>query len=242
MNQTLTRRALLASALLPLTALLAGCGGSSTNSSNSSASRVRVFDAAVNAATANILVNGGSGYGDLTFLKTSPYLYLATGTSTFTYTSTALPAGSIPTPTTYTVNDGVFYTAYLIGRADVAATDPRYPQVVVTNDASTAASGQSAISVLNAAPDAGPVDVTINSATPLTSVAYPKTTQTTPQTTAFQNVASGTLSITVKTAGGATTLVPATPLAAAAGTSYTLLVTEPTTAPTYAVTLVPNTH
>lgn len=232
-----TCRTILASTALLGTALLAGCGGSSGTSGTSSA-RVRVFDAATNAGTANILVNGGSGYGNQVFLGTSPYLYLATGASTFTYTSTLLPTGAVSTPTTYTLNDGVFYTAYLIGRADVPATDGRYLQVVVANDANTPASGQAGVSVLNAAPDAGSVDVSVNN-TPFPGVAYPTAAK---QATAYQSVAAGAVSVTVKAAGTSTVLVPATPLTVAAGQSYTLLVTEPTTAPTYAVTLVPNTQ
>ncbi len=109
-----------------LTALIAGCGGTG----NSNAARIRTVDAAVNAGTANILVNNASAYGDQQAFgqgknTISPYLYLGTGSGTsFTYTTNATtPSGVTFNTTTLQLSDNVFYTAYLIGRADVSGVN-----------------------------------------------------------------------------------------------------------------------
>ncbi len=109
-------------------------------------------------------------------------------------------------------------------------------------------SGQANVRILNGAPDAGPVDVLINGKPVFIGVAYPAlpkraalTDTTAPAVTPvtlYQAVPSGTISVQVSATGAATTgaatvLVAATSVSVSGGKSYTLVVTEPTTAPTY---------
>ena len=178
-------------------------------------------------------------------------------------TTTATPLGvtiSYPAVSTLRLSNNAFYTAYLIGLAAVpdislAKPDPRLLQTVVTGDKGAAAgytaaapnsyqpSGQANIRILNGAPDAGPVDVLINGKPVFTSVAYPAfptrvaaTDTSAPAVTPvtlYQAVPAGTLSVQVNAAGKATVLVPAVNVSVSSLKSYTLVVTEPTVAPTY---------
>lgn len=178
-------------------------------------------------------------------------------------TSAATPVGvtiTYPSAPTLQLNNRSFYTAYLIGLAavpdiSVAKPDPRLLQTVVTGDKGAAAgytaaapysdppSGQANLRILNGAPDAGTVDVLINGKPAFTNVAYPAfptrvaaTDTTAPAAnpvTLYQAVPSGTLSVQVNGAGKSTVLVPATSVSVSGGRAYTLVVTEPTAAPTY---------
>ncbi len=104
-------------------------------------------------------------------------------------------------------------------------------------------SGQANIRILNAAPDAGPVDILIAGKPAFTSVAYPAlplglSTQQVPAVdpvTAYLALPSGTLSVQVNAAGTSTVLVPPTSISVGSGQSYTLLVTETAAAPTYSL-------
>lgn len=158
-----------------LAALSAGCGSSST----SATARIRGADFSVNGATTGVLVNLTAVGGDLAFGQTSPYNYVGQGMSTFSFTSsgqsaTTTVAGTatstvFPPNSRLQLNNGSYYTAYLIGRVDVqplttAKTDPRFLQTVVTGDKGAAAaygsggaaysgppSGQANLRILNAA-------------------------------------------------------------------------------------------
>lgn len=113
--------------------------------------------------------------------------------------------------------------------------------------------GQANVRILNGAPDAGAgaVDVLVNGKIAFTKVAYPAlptasasgTTlsasgatvpigPTTTPVTPYQAFPAGTLSIQVNAAGTATVLVPPTAVPVGSN-SYTIVVTEPTIAPTY---------
>jgi len=178
-------------------------------------------------------------------------------------TSIPTPSGvtaTYPPNTTLQINNNSFYTAYLIGLAALPDNSPGKPnprllQTVVTGDRGAAAgytaaapysdppSGQANLRILNGAPDAGTVDVLINGKPVFTGVAYPAfpkrlatTDTTTPAAipvTLYQVVPSGTLSVQVNATGAATVLVPATNISVSGGKAYTLVVTEPTVAPTY---------
>lgn len=180
-------------------------------------------------------------------------------------TSTGTPTGvtiTYPPNPTLQLNNNSFYTAYLIGIAalpDVSAAkpDPRLLQTVVAGDRGAAAgytagvaysdppSGSANLRLLNGAPDAGPVDVLINGKVAFTAVSYPvlptraaTTDSTAPAVnpvTLYQAVPSGTLSVQVNATGTAKALVPATNVSVSGGDAYTLVVTEPTIAPTYGV-------
>ncbi len=236
MMRRFSSSALALAALLAVPAALTGCGG--VNGS-SPAARIRVADAATNAATADVIVNSASAYGDLQNGGVSPYLYIGVSSSSFTYTTTTpLPTNSIPlTTNNVTLADGQFYTAFLIGRPDVSppggiGVNPLFARVVVANDSKPAlASGQAAVRVVSAAPDIGTVVVSGIGAAPL-SVSYLTVT-------AYQAVTAGTLSVSAANpactasvgCGAGGVFVPATPVTVQAGQAYTLIVTEPT-APT----------
>jgi len=178
-------------------------------------------------------------------------------------TSAATPLGvtaTYPPSSTLPLNNNSFYTAYLIGLTalpdvSLGKPDPRLLQTVVTGDRGAAAgytaaapysdppSGQANVRILNGAPDAGTVDVLINGKPVFTGVTYPafptrvaSTDTTAPAVTPvtlYQAVPSGTLSVQVNATGTSTVLVPATNVSVSGGKAYTLVVTEPTTAPTY---------
>ena len=250
-----------------LAALSAGCGSSST----SATAHIRGADLSVNGATTGVLINLTAVGGDLSFNQTSPYNYVGQGVSTFSFSTTATTATMtatgissstvIPPNPQLQLNNGSYYTAYLIGRADVpplttARADPRFLQTVVTGDKGAAAiygsgtaayanppSGQANIRILNAAPDAGPVDVLIGGKIVYSSVSYPalplgaggtNVAAVTP-VTPYAAQPSGTLSVQVNTAGTSTVLVPATNISVGSGGAYTVIVTEPTTTPTYSL-------
>ena len=172
----------------------AGCGSSSSDST----ARIRSADYAVNGNTANVTVNTAINGGDLDQGQSTPYNFIGDGESDFGFVTTAtLPAdiatiGSPPN-SRLQLNNGSFYSAYLIGRADVRGKlDKRFLQTVVTGDRSAAAytgtvkytsppSGQANLRVLDAAPDAGftapnttgAIDVLINGKLTYSAVAYP---------------------------------------------------------------------
>ncbi len=247
-----------------LAALSAGCGSGST----SATARIRGADFSVNGATTGVLVNLTAAGGDLTFGQTSPYNYVGQGVSTFSFTSsgpaaTTTVAGTatstvFPPNSKLQLNNNSYYTAYLIGRVDVqplttAKTDPRFLQTVVTGDKGAAAAyssgatysdppaGQANLRILNAAPDAGLVDVLIGGKIVFPGVTYPaipagianqSVTAAVP-VTVYAAQPSGTLSVQVNAAGTSTVLVPATPLAVGSGGVYTVVVTETAITPTY---------
>ena len=245
-----------------LAALSAGCG----SSSNSATAHVRVRAFSPNAGTAGVLVGGEAGQGavggDLNFGEGSAYQYIGEGVAYFYFSTTASVPANITTPPRQTLqlNNGSYYSAYLIGRSDVlGVADPRFLQTVVTGDRGAAGnyssgtpysdppSGQANVRVLNAAPDAGftaprtagAVDVLVNGRVAFAGVAYPKLPTGTnsvtaaPPATAYQALPGGTLSVQVNVAGTSTVLVPATSISVSGGQAYTLVVTEPTITPTY---------
>ncbi len=243
-------------------ALVAGCGSSSSEST----ARLRGVNLAVNAATGGVQVNGAANGGDLNFGEASPYNFIGQGYQDFFFSTTATTTAT-PTPHVgLQLNNGSFYTEYLIGRTDVtdvrlAVTDPRFLQAVVTGDRGAAAgyavtpyadppSGDANVRILNGAPDAGKVDVLINGTVAFAAVAYPAlpklvvaTDLNTPAlnpVTLYQATPAGTLSVQVNAAGTATALVPPTNVSVAAGKAYTLVVTEPTITPTYGVYTSPD--
>ena len=255
-----------------LAALSAGCGSSST----SATARVRGADLSVDGGTTGVLVNSTAVGGDLTFGQTSPYNYVGQSSSNFSFSTSVPPATTTVTgaPTTgvfppnarLQLNNGSFYTAYLIGRVDVKPLtaikpDPRFLQTVVTGDKGAAAvytagmtglaavayanapSGQVNVRVLNAAPDAGAVDVLIGGKVAYPAVAYPaplpgaagKNVDALVPVTPYTAQPSGTLSVQINAAGTSTVLVPPTTVSIGGG-ALTLIVTEPTITPTYGLT------
>jgi len=272
----LHRRGVAAPVLLGLGGLLgafsAGCG----SSSSSATAHIRGADLSVNGGTTGVLVNSTAVGGDLSFGQTSAFNYVGQGVSAFSFTTNAsIPGKTVTGTTTSTVippspqlqlNNDSYYTAYLIGRVDVAPltsarADPRFLQTVVAGDKGAAAnyqtsaagaagavyanppSGQANIRILNAAPDAGPVDVLVGGKPAFTGVTYPMlplglSTNNVPAVnpvTPYSALPSGTLSVQINAAGTATVLVPPTNISVGSGQSYTVIVTETAVTPTYSL-------
>ena len=260
-NRVLSTRAALLGAGATLTALLsAGCGSTSTDPTARLRGVDLSPNAGTAGVLANSYALGGdlsfgqaspylfAGQGVSTFGLTA---------------SASAPSGvtiTYPAGPTLQLNNNQFYTAYLIGLAalpdvSLAKPDPRLLQTVVTGDRGGAAgytaaapysdppAGQANLRILNGAPDAGTVDVLINGKPAFAGVAYPvfptrvaATDTTAPAVipvTLYQAVPSGTLSVQVNATGTSTVLVPATDVSLSGGKAYTLVVTEPTAAPTY---------
>ncbi len=223
---------------------LAGCGG--VSGGNTSAARVRAINAAVNAGTANILVNGASANGDqqaFTPSAVSPYLYISGDRpSSFSYNTSVVPPTDVLPPTipNLTLSNGQFYSVFLIGRVDVSpakaapgvktSNDPRFLQVVVTKDSHDAPAGGSAlVRVVDAAPDGGAVDVFVNGKA---LASYSRLAFQEPTTdflsAPYVNVPAGTLSVQVNQTGTAAPLFAPVSVPVSAGKTYTLLFTQPT--------------
>jgi len=243
--------------------LSAGCGSSTSDPT----ARIRTVNLSTDAGTAGILVNGGANGGDQGFGETTSYNFIGQGVSTFGYsTSPALTAtGTAAFSPALRLNNGSFYTAYLIGRRDLPLlSDVRFLQTVVIGNKGAAAnylsgasyadppSDQANVRILNGAPDAGydgttpgAVDVLINGKPAFTNVAYPAfpkpvnaTDTSAPATipaTTYHAYPSGAISVQVNAAGTSTVLVPPTDVSVSSGKAYTLVVTEPTIEPTYSL-------
>lgn len=228
-------------ALLCVTGLIAGCGGSS---SSSSVSHIRTLNATTNGDYVTVLVNGAATFGQQILTGVAPaYLFINPGTSTFSYatfvdagaTTSNLPTNVNAYNTTATINSGVFYTAYAIGRPDLVTTITSLPlpygamQTVVYPDThNTPASGSVNVRFLDAAPDAngtGAVDFSIDGTKVATNVSFG-------QITSFITSTQGSHIILV-TKAGTLNLISATNLnlTFANQKSETLILQEPTAAP-----------
>ena len=265
----LRRRSMAASFLLGLGGVLgamsAGCG----SSSSSSTARIRGADFSVNGGTTGVLVNSTAVGGDLSYGQTSVYNYVGQGVSIFSFsTSVPLPTVTATGAATSAVfppnpklqlNNGSYYTAYLIGRVDVPPlttthTDPRFLQTVIAGDKGAAVnylttpyadppSGDANLRILNAAPDAGPVDVLIGGKVVFAGVPYPllplgiagQSVPAVNPVTAYLPQPSGTLSVQVNAAGTSTVLLPPTSISVSSGQSDTVIFSETATTPTYSL-------
>ncbi|BDI33243.1 hypothetical protein CCAX7_52940 [Capsulimonas corticalis] len=273
-----TRRAM-AGWILAATAALAGCGGSSGTKPSG---HIRAVDVATNTVDpsnnnddGSVLVNGASSTIESHYGVASPYLYVEAGNSSFqgTATTLALPSYSVTTNgattttaataplTTKNLSDGQVYTAYLIGRRDVAnplnadfsdLDNLHFLNVIVLQDNQAAPpSGDANVRVLVAGPDVPAVDIHVDNSVPsaLTNLKYdPAGTAT-----SDVNVPAGAATFSVNATGTSNVIVPTQTLTLVAGKSYTLVVTEPTGAAvtgvtpatppvvtTYGLALVPN--
>ena len=213
-----------------LACLLSGCGGSTNSNSNIN---FKAFDAIYNGGNAVVNASGAAPI-NLTVPDTtaSPtYEGASAGTQTASFTLSLPSAFTSPTYPT-SLNSGAFYTAALVGIAGVASTDARYPKLLLMGDDQTSpASNDSRIRVVQAAPDAGSVNVFINGV----DVSYNTTYSV---YTGYSELAAANATVSVVSTTGSTTLVPSTVFSTVAGHRYTLYVAEPTTSPaTYAFQL-----
>lgn len=137
-------------------ALLAACGGQ-VEEDKDDVARVRLLNATTAYASMDLLVgdtrrNTGIGSGGV-----GAYASLKPGS----YTTAVTSAGSASTlaSTSRTLAEGKAYTVVAYGALGDVAT------ALVDENASAAASGQAKVMVLNAAPDAGNIDVYLTGAT-----------------------------------------------------------------------------
>jgi hypothetical protein len=230
-------------ALLGVTVLVAGCGGSS---SSSSVAHIRTLNASTNGDFLTVLVNGAATFGQQTDNGAAPsYLYINSGVSTFSYATYVDSGGStsnLPTNvnaynTKVNLSSGANYTAYVVGRPDLVSliTSTPFPygsmQTVVYPDThNTPSSGSVNVRFLNAAPDAngtGNLDFAIDGTklTAATNVPFGQISQFTVST-------SGSHAIEAYEAG-TNTLVYSTPanVTFANQHSETIIFQEPTAAP-----------
>ena len=222
-------------------ALVSGCSGSQTPKANA---QIRAIDAATNGQTTTVIINQSEAFGEQQISSpVSGYLYVQTNTpSTFSYTSgtpkasdltytSDLPTGVVAPVTTQTLTTGALYTEYLVGRPDQVVASGAQPasamQVLVYPDvARSASTGHTTVRVLDAAPNAGNVDVLINGARVATNVPFASLSS-------IVAANSGSVTVQVNATGTSTVLVPSTPLTFADTAVETIIVTEPT-APTAA--------
>ena len=228
---------------LTLAAALAGCGGGGT-SNPATVAHVRGFNAVPDGTTALISVNNSTLPGSVTgsngtvtnglgFLQASPYSAEAVSTGNFLFTLTSSAAATFPA-VTQALTQGTYYSAFVVGRAGItASSDARYPRLlVVTDDRTLPPTGDARLRIVQAAPDAGNVDVLINGAVAASSIAYQSVGN-------YLNETAGDLTVQVNKAGTNTVLVPATTITLSSGQLYTLLADEPylTPSPAYSVQL-----
>ncbi len=209
--------------------LMSGCGGSSNNGTTNA--QVKSYDAIPNGGTAAVTVSGGLN-ATVTAFNGSAYVFATPGLQNASFTLTGPPTFTSPNYAT-SINSSAYYTAILVGRDDVASNDARAPQLVLAGDDQTSpSSADSRIRVVNAAPDAGNVDVLVNGVNTAPNTAYPSFTS-------YSELAAGSATITVRQTGSATIIVPSTVFSTTAGHRYTIYVTEPTVStPAYAFQVV----
>lgn len=218
-------RALAGLGLLGGAALLAGCGGS--GSSNSASPQVRAVNALSNGGNATIFVNGTTVSGSQSYFSASGYQSLGNAASSVTFTLSGVSSGTSFPPVTANLLIGNYYSAILVGRADITApVDPRYPSVIVTADTlTTPSSSQAELQIVQAAPDAGGVDILVNGTTVASGAAYKSVSS-------YFGEPSGNVTVQVSQTGSNTVLVTPQTLSLSSGHVYTIYVVEPTITPT----------
>jgi hypothetical protein len=185
------RRRLLAGAAG--TALLAACGGQVEEDADDVA-RVRLLNATTAYPAMDLLVGdtrrntsiGSGGVGSYVSLKDG------------TYTTAVTSAGSASTlaSTSRALAEGKAYTVVAYGALGDVAT------ALLEENASAAASGQARLMVLNAAPDAGSVDVYLTGAADSLDAASPVASGVTgPNAVGYASLNAGTYRLRITAAG-----------------------------------------
>ena len=205
-----------------LTFATAGCSSSSSLAGNSDL--IRTVDAVPDGGSTTVDINAGTVEGNQTFFSASPYLFVNPGPSDFTFTLSSNASAIYPSNST-TLIGNAHYTAVLVGIASATLqSDPRYPQVIVLEDDQTLPpSGNERVRVVNAAPDAGAIDVTIAGSSFVTNLAYPTASP-------YLNVPAGPATVIVKQDSTGNT-ISTQQINIASGGATTLYETEPSTPP-----------
>ena len=208
------------------TALLAGCGGGGSSNNIGSSPQIRAVNAISNGGSGTISVNNSVVSGSQGYFGASSYQSLGSPASLVTYSLSAASGITYPSVTA-NFSVGNFYSVILVGRADITtASDPRYPSVIITSDTfTTLSSGQAALRIVQAAPDAGAVDVLVNNVAAASGAAYKSVSGDIGE-------GSGNLTVQVNQAGTNTILVSPQTISVTGGHVYTVYVVEPTVTPT----------
>jgi hypothetical protein len=190
---------------------------------------VRALNAIENGGSVTVFVNSGSANGSQNFDQSSSYLFLNGGASTFTFTLSSYPSNPYPT-VSHTLTNGQYYTVVAFGRADVGATDLRYPSLIVLDDDNVAVpTGDALVRIVNAAPDGGTTSVTIGATSVATNLAYGTATS-------YVAVPAGAGTLATTLSSG--TAVPPQQVTLNSGGVYTFVVDETTIPPLTASTPV----
>jgi hypothetical protein len=162
-----------------------------------------------------------------------------------TYVNSSNVSTVVPAPiTNVNLQDGHRYTAYLCGRPDVSNPtqsdlsdlDPRYFKGALLEDNQAAPpAGSATVRVLVSAADSGNVDVLVNGSavSAFTNVGYAPAS--TSPSSGDATITAGTVTVQVNAHGSGAVLVPATSVTLVSGGKYTLVVDEPTAAPSPAI-------
>lgn len=201
-------------------ALLAGCSGSSSDSSGNA--EVRVVNACSNGGSSTVSVNGSSISSNQNYFSASSYNSKGGGTSSLSFSLSNNSSISYPAAIQNFLA-GNFYSLILVGRADITSpSDPRYPTLIVASDTfTTPSTNQASVRFIHAAPDAGNVDVLINGTTALTNIAYKSIGS-------YISEPSGNVTFQYNQTGTSTALVSSQTIGLSAGHVYTFYIVEPT--------------
>ncbi len=214
-----------ASALCGIT-LLAGCGGGgSNNGTSNSTARIRAVNAVANSGLGTISVGGAPVGSGQNYFSASTYQALGNGAAPITFSLSANPGTAYPA-STQTFAVGSYYSLILVGRSDITSvSDPRYPTVLFTPDSFPAAQTSGVnIRVVQAAPDAGSVDVLLSGSVAAGGTAYKSVTS-------YLSTSTSLVPIQINQSGTNTVLVPSQTLSLLAGHVYTVYVLESTVLP-----------
>lgn len=209
--------------------LAAGCGSSSTQTS-----QVRFINAVPNGGTAAFYANGAFA-GNQTFFSQTPYEAVGTGEDVFSFTLSN-DLGTAYAAVNSTLANGHSYTVIAMGRADDASGTTGYPKLqVVPDDTTTPPAGDIRLRIFMVAPDLSGVNVLVNGATDASNVSYPSLGSDI-------DVISGNLTIqAVNATGGGAETSAVTFTGIITGHHYTAFVVETATTPTYGIELIDDT-
>jgi hypothetical protein len=207
-----------------------GCGGGSSDSNTHCRFVNTVYNtqASVTVAGQPLNINSQTNlpFGGATFYNNVP-----NGTDTIAFNLTnwsgPLPFASLSEG----LNTGIYYTDFVMGRQDITdPTNPRFPvQIFATDDRTTPGTGNARMRIVDAAPDAGTIDVRVNGNPIVAAIGYQ-------YISGMGEFGAGTESIVIDKTG-TTTPILSQAITLNAGEFYTLIILEttPTTTPGYSI-------
>jgi hypothetical protein len=171
-----------------------------------------------------------NGATQLPFGGASFFNNVSSGTNTISITASAYPTTTFA-PLSESMGTGSYYSDFVMGLSGVASTDPSYPvQVFTDDDRSSPGNGNARMRVIDAAPDAGTIDVRRNSMGFVSDIHYMYAGD-------MNEFSAGTQNMTVTVHGSPSTILATSSVTVNAGQFYTLVVLEakPGGVPTYSI-------